>query len=471
MPQFQCIGHQSWAGSTFTLLTNYPELDLTPGAFPNNQGLYCREWDITNPRVNEIVFPMIDEIVDAFEADGVHLGMDEIFLIGSEESPSTRGKDPAKLFARAINEYHAHFVQEKGLEMFMWGDRLIDGKEHGYGSYESSFVGTAAAVDMIPKDIVICDWHYTPKPEYTSVTMFMDKGFRVLPSSWRRLDGVQALVKYSYGLEHPNMAGHLFTTWSRLDPDSLLAYAPMLTGIETIRSGHYYDVSFDLASFSSGGELEVTLSAPRDDLRIHYTVDGSTPTPDAPLYSGPIHVGQTTTIRAVSVRDGDVVADVTEKQFLVHKATGKPVTLTAEPSPKYPPRDGVAALVNGVNGSTSYGDEQWVGLEGPDLEAVIDLGETVQVSSVTVTSLSDRPNWVFPTTGVEVSGSTDGSDFAPLGRAAAPESGAAIVPVDVSFPPATVRYLKAVVRNRLIPAGHEGAGSPAWLFVDEIVVR
>src|SRR5689334_5943133 len=39
IPQFQSLGHQSWAKETFTLLTVYPELDLTPGAFPNNDSL------------------------------------------------------------------------------------------------------------------------------------------------------------------------------------------------------------------------------------------------------------------------------------------------------------------------------------------------------------------------------------------------------------------------------------------------
>src|SRR5262249_54116813 len=52
IPQFQCVGHQSWKGNTFPLLTVYPEFDLTPGAFPENKGIYCREWDITNPKVN-----------------------------------------------------------------------------------------------------------------------------------------------------------------------------------------------------------------------------------------------------------------------------------------------------------------------------------------------------------------------------------------------------------------------------------
>ncbi len=99
VPEFQSLGHQSWDKYTFALLTKYPELDLTPGAFPNNEGIYCRAWDPMNPKVNEIVFPLIDEILEAFEADGLHIGMDEVFLIGSDKSPSTFGKNPAEVYA------------------------------------------------------------------------------------------------------------------------------------------------------------------------------------------------------------------------------------------------------------------------------------------------------------------------------------------------------------------------------------
>ena len=44
IPQFSSIGHQSWAESTFPLLTRYPELDETPGQYPGNKGIYCRSW-------------------------------------------------------------------------------------------------------------------------------------------------------------------------------------------------------------------------------------------------------------------------------------------------------------------------------------------------------------------------------------------------------------------------------------------
>jgi hypothetical protein len=233
--QFQSLGHQSWAKETFPLLTVYPELDVTPGAFPNNDSLYCREWDPTNPKVNEIVFPLIDEIVDGFGVDGVHLGMDEVFLLSSDSAPNTKDKNPAELFAKVVNEFHDHLAPKK-VEMFIWADRLIDGTKYQYGEWESSLNGTAPAVDMIPKDVVLCDWHYEPMKEYGSVDFFLQKGFKVMPCSWRDVTAVDSLINYSFKTGNPNMVGHLFTTWHRLEPDSISTYKPMVKGIEKIKA-------------------------------------------------------------------------------------------------------------------------------------------------------------------------------------------------------------------------------------------
>jgi Glycosyl hydrolase family 20, catalytic domain len=215
IPQFQSLGHQSWAKDTWPLLTRHPELDSTPGAFPGNEGIYCREWDPMNPRVYRIVFALLDEIIDAFDADAVHVGMDEVFLIGSAESPSTKGKDPAEIYAKAVNDMYRHIVRKRGRTMLMWGDRLIDAARYDYGEWEASKNNTWPAVYMIPKDIIICDWHYEKRESYPSVRMFLDKGFRVLPASWKDVEASQALIEQTLGLNSPRLLGHLFTTWSK----------------------------------------------------------------------------------------------------------------------------------------------------------------------------------------------------------------------------------------------------------------
>lgn len=222
IPQFQCLGHQSWEKEIFPLLTVYPELDLTPGAYPNNDSLYCREWDPLNPRVNEIVFALLDEIIEAFYADAFHVGMDEIFLLGDKFAKSTKDKDPAKVFAKVVNQIHGHLTAN-GCEMLMWSDRFIDSEKITYGSWEASANGTHPAIDLVPRDIIMCDWHYEnvdeyPKPMdgYISVPMFIEKGFRVLPCSWRDTVSSKAYINYSLKYDNPKMLGHLFTIWSSL---------------------------------------------------------------------------------------------------------------------------------------------------------------------------------------------------------------------------------------------------------------
>jgi hypothetical protein len=234
IPEFQSLGHQSWAGETFPLLIQYPELDLTPGAYPGNEGLYCREWDPTNPRVMEIVRELLGELIDGFNADAVHVGMDEVFLLGDSTSPATLGKNPAELYARAVNDLYNFIVKQRSCEMLMWGDRLIDGNLYDYGEWEAAVNGTAPAIDMIPSDIIICDWHYEVMNSYPSIPMFLEKGFRVLPSGWRNTEATLSLIEYSYAQNDPGMLGHLFTTWG-VSGDSLLWFPPIIEGMQKVR--------------------------------------------------------------------------------------------------------------------------------------------------------------------------------------------------------------------------------------------
>jgi hypothetical protein len=234
IPEFQSLGHQSWKAETFSLLTVYPNFDLTPGAFPNNEGLYCREWDPLNPEVLRIVFQLMDELIDAFRADALHVGMDEVFLLGSDLSPTTKGKDPAAVFAKAVNDIHDYLVRKRHVAMLMWADRLIDGKKYDFGEWEAAVNGTAAAIDLIPKDIVVCPWHYELRESYPSIPMFIEKGFRVLPAGWNKVEATKALIDYSRKQADPKLLGHLFTTWG-VKKDALVDFPALVEGLKLLR--------------------------------------------------------------------------------------------------------------------------------------------------------------------------------------------------------------------------------------------
>jgi hypothetical protein len=232
IPLFNCLGHQSWSRTTFPLLAKYPELDETPGQYPDNKDIYCRSWCPQHPDVNRIVFALIDELVDAFSADAVHVGMDEVFLIASTHCPRCKGGDPAKLFAKAVNDLHEHIVGKRKLEMLMWGDRLLDAATMGYGEWESAKNGTHPAVDLIPRDIIICDWHYEKRAEYPSIPFLLGKGFKVWPSGWNKVEATEALIDCAQRHRSPQMMGHLCTTWGAVRIPQLPEWPPILTAMK-----------------------------------------------------------------------------------------------------------------------------------------------------------------------------------------------------------------------------------------------
>jgi len=176
-------------GQTTNLLKVYPQFDETPlvkmpekYVWPNAEGLYCKSYCPLHPEVHRIVFDIVDEICDVFETEAFHAGMDEVFYIGEAQCPRCSGRDKAELFAGEVRTIRDHLAT-KGRKLWIWGDRLLDGKTTGIGEWEASYNNTFRAIDMIPKDVIICDWHYD-RPDQTPVYFAM-KGLSVITCPWR----------------------------------------------------------------------------------------------------------------------------------------------------------------------------------------------------------------------------------------------------------------------------------------------
>lgn len=228
IPQVNLLGHQSWASHTGKLLQVYPDFDETPWvkmpekhSWPNPDGLYCKSYCPLHPQVHEVVFALVDEICDVFEADAFHAGLDEVFYIGEEKCPRCGKRDRSELFAGEVTRIRDHLAL-KNRKMWMWGDRLLDGETTGLGEWEASMNDTYRAIDMIPKDVVICDWHYE-RPDPTTA-YFALKGFDVVPCPWKnpesalmQLDDVLKLRERSTQATRKHPLGIVQTVWSGAD--------------------------------------------------------------------------------------------------------------------------------------------------------------------------------------------------------------------------------------------------------------
>jgi hypothetical protein len=171
--------------------------------------------------LHKVIFALIDEICDVFESDAFHAGMDEIFYLGDDKCPRCSGVDKAELYAGEVTRIRNHLA-EKNRELWIWGDRLIDGKSTGIGLWEASYNYTWRAIDMIPRDVVICDWHYE-RPDQTPVYFAM-KGFRVITCTGRKPETsvmqAEDMARFRRNATKemkPRYYGMMQTVWSSTD--------------------------------------------------------------------------------------------------------------------------------------------------------------------------------------------------------------------------------------------------------------
>ena len=229
IPEFNCLGHQSFGGRAGPLLRQHPDFSETPSQSLANTNIYCLEWCPQSPGLNEIIFSLIDDLAAGFEADAFHVGMDEVYLLGSDDCPHCRNKNPAELFAAQVNALHTHIVGEKKWQMLMWADRVIGPTFQGYSKYDNARNDLSAAIDLIPKDIVMCDWHYEWKTNYPSVPYLANKGFTVWPAGFLPLKAAQQLSSFAL-IQKTNVIGYLATTWN----ETSITNAPQWPPIKAI---------------------------------------------------------------------------------------------------------------------------------------------------------------------------------------------------------------------------------------------
>ena len=225
VPQVNLLGHQSWAKNTHALLRVYPEFDETPSiktenytGWPNPEGLYCKSYCPLHPEVHKVVFDIVDEVCTVFEADAFHAGMDEVFYIGEKECPRCNGRDKAELYAGEVTLIRNHLALD-GRELMIWGDRLLDGRTTGLGEWEASYNGTWRAIDLIPKDILICDWHYERAD--LSAVYFAMKGLPVATCGYRdpevSVQQVKDMIQFrkqTSAETASHLQGYIHTIWS-----------------------------------------------------------------------------------------------------------------------------------------------------------------------------------------------------------------------------------------------------------------
>ena len=223
----------------------------------------------------------------------------------------------------------------------------------------------------------------------------------------------------------------------------------------------------------SDGKYLISMESNDQELEIYYTIEGSEPTTDAIKYKNPFLVNVASMIKANTFKDGEVFGKMVQMNICI--STNKKVYLKEEPDGNLKAKGG-STLTDGVNGTLNYNDGKWLGFEGKDMEAVIDLEKERNLKTISIyyqVCIKDR---IFEPIGFIIEVSEDGINYTKISsKEADPEKWKNEVNLkvfDASFLPTKGRYVRITVKNRgICPSGYTYVGSKSWILIDEITVN
>ncbi len=260
------------------------------------------------------------------------------------------------------------------------------------------------------------------------------------------------------------MGSETTTHWAGSVPAQKTMPGRSLVSIPSVHAGQHQFVD----------SLRLTLSSPEPEATIRFTLDGTEPGPDSPLYQEPLVLRKSTELRATSISAEGSSSKSTLARFVRHVPIGS-ITLATKYSQQYT-GGGDGALLDTRRGGADWRLGAWQGYEGDDLAAVVDFGKSRAIRKVSLGCLQDENSWIFFPLEVEYSVSDDNQQFdqtVVVRNAVSPrESGALVREFTASFEHTSARYLRVRARNLgMCPDWHKGKGGKAWLFVDELMIE
>ncbi len=509
VPEIEMPGHVASAIAAYPQLscTQLPQLPLTGGNYNNMSSNYCAG----NEEVFSFLQDVLTEVIALFPSTYIHIGGDEV-----DKGPwkkcercQDRMKKEGLKNEEELQSYFIKrmekFIVSKKRKMIGW-DEILEGglaPEATVMSWRGEAGGIEAAkmhhdVVMTPGSPCYFD-HYQAGPEgeplaiggFNTVKKVYD--YEPIPKELsaeqhKYVLGAQGNVwtEYISTAEHleymvlPRMLALAETVWSPAATKNWNDFSRRLQfhfKAFDAKGLHYSPGNFtvDIKPAAKNGKLEVALFSEVPTASIFYTTDGSVPTVSSAVYTQPIAVESTQTIRAVTVQNGKIMnLQPVEQRFVMHKAVGANVQYAFAPSRSYM-ADGINSLTDGVRGKSAV-NKFWHGFNKNNLVATVDLGTEKNISRVSLGCLQHYRDWIFLPTAVKFEVSLDGKTFTEVAMVQndVPVNTLALTIKDFTakFAATNARYVRVTAFTlEACPKGHPGEGKPAWTFADELEVE
>lgn len=514
VPEIDLPGHMQAA------LAAYPDMGCTGGPYE-----VWQKWGVSdnvlcagNNKTLTFIDNVLKEITKLFPSKYIHVGGDECPKTQWQKCPKCQarikalnleakdGHSAEERLQSYIITHASNYLKSLGRNTIGWDEILEGGLAEGATvmSWRGESGGIAAAkqhhdVVMTPNSYLYFDYYqsldkaneplaiggYLP---LETVYSYEPMPKELTADEARHIIGVQANIWTEYMptfkqmqyMALPRLAALSEVQWSQPAlkdytsfTNRLIEFTHLYDRLGYNYAKHLYNVTIHVDSDKKWREILIHMTT-AGNAEIRYTLDGTEPTANSTLYTGAIVLQKSAKIRAAAFRDGKR-SSVTSQDISFNKATACPVELL-QPTHKNYTYKGGATLTDGLLGDKGFGTGRWLGFSGNDLEAIIDLKQNTDVSSVSLNTCVDKGSWIFDARNIEVSVSADGKSFTKVASKSLPaleeQTPDNIYTYELTFPQTTTRYVKVTATSEHnIPKWHGGKGKPAFLFVDEISVK
>lgn len=514
IPEIDLPGHMQAA------LAAYPELGCTGGPYE-----VWTQWGVSdnvlcagNDQTIQFIKDVLAEIVEIFPSEYIHVGGDECPKVKWSTCPKCQARikalglksDNKHTKEERLQSYVIHeaeeFLNSKGRKMIGWDETLEGGLAPNATvmSWRGEAGGIEAAkqhhdVVMTPNTYLYFDYYQSKDTETEPMAIggylpiervysYEPMPKSLSPEEQKYIVGVQANLWTEYIPDFkqvqymvlPRMAALCESQWCAPEKKNYEAFLQRVSRLVNIyaKNGwnyatHIFDVMLDLKPNTETGTLDA-VARTIDNAPIYYTLDGSEPTTASEKYTDVIKIDKPCTLRTVAIRPSGS-SKITKDEISFSRSSMKPITML-QPINKQYEFSGATVLVDGMTGNMNYKTGRWIAFYTNDLEAVIDLKEATEISSMTLHTCVEKGDWIFDTRGITVSVSDDNQTFKEVASEAYPAMKESdpnqIYTHELKFDPVKTRYVKVkALSEQKIPSWHGGKGNPGFLFVDEIILN
>src|SRR5690606_26427449 len=388
-----------------------------------------------------------DEVMDVFPSEFIHIGGDE----ASKESWKTCPKCKKRMedeglknveelqsyLIKRINEY----VKSKDRKIIGWDEILEGGLAEGATvmSWRGEEGGIKAAnsghdVIMTPGSPMYFDSYQSnpmDQPEAIGGFTPLSKVYNYDPvpsdigdNNRKHILGVQANLwtEYMPTQEHveymayPRVLALAEVAWTSAEQKDWTDFESRLQRhyllLQRLNVNYYrptYKPLVKAVYNDSTRSSRVTISSEQYEPTIRYTIDGSDPSSQSPVYVEPLELLKSTLVKSAVFDDSVRLGAIDSLQVDIHRGIGKDVIYN-NPWDTYEAR-GESTLVNGVKGGLSYGDGEWQGFTKGGLDVTLDFERREELNSVSIRFMQVTGPGVYMPGQVTLEVSDNGKDF------------------------------------------------------------